>query len=399
MIKEKIIGMLVCIFILLLACSERDETDSLINREIMGKDKVNVSLSLSSLPEMEIEGNTDYRPMGTRAGSGNVRSKINNMYKCLVIKEIGDKWYVDTLLQPTLTNNSRFDNLKVTDDTRFNDLQLTLRPGHYRVLVVLNDQATKWNTALVPGAIVKGESDTVAHAYTYSYQLDPGFSNIGLRELGMEVFAGTAEFTVSKTTDLHSKLVIGDTKINLSRKVMMMRYLLKNIPSEIETFNFRETQYTVFATLKATQSDKPFCDGLDCWGDAYYNRQNPTRELKTCTCLGSYFQKAANGKEYMIFYGLPTITSPFVFSDDKIQVPYELTEIKITGQVDEPRYTYPAPIPSLTLHKNTIQPVVFRTTDKIKDPETYPNSEITLEHLEDESKQDLFDPYFECNHS
>lgn len=398
MIKEKIIGMLVCIFILLLACTERDETDSLINREIMGKDLVNVSLSLSSLPEMKIEGNTDYRPMGTRANSGNVRSIINNVYKCLVIKEIGDKWYVDTLMQPTLTD-SRIDKLKVTDDTRFNDLQLTLRPGHYRVLVVLNAQATKWNTALVPGAIVKGETDTVAHAYTYYYQLQPGFSNVGLRELGSEIFAGTAEFTVSKTTDLHSKPVIGDTKINLSRKVMMMRYLLKIIPSEKEGVNFRDTQYTVFATLKATQSDKPFCDGLNCWGDAYYNKPNPTRELKTCTCLGTYSKEAANGKRYMIFYGLPTISSPFVFSDDKIQVPYELTEIKITGQVDEPRYRYPAPISNLTLQNNTIQPVVFRTTDIIKDPEIYPNSEVTLEHLEDESKQDLFDPYFECNHS
>ena len=37
MIKEKIIGMLVCIFILLLACSEPDENDSLINRNIMEK--------------------------------------------------------------------------------------------------------------------------------------------------------------------------------------------------------------------------------------------------------------------------------------------------------------------------------------------------------------------------
>lgn len=88
MIKEKIIGILVCIFSLLLACSEPDENDSLINRNIMGKDKVNVSLSLS-LPEMQLEGNTDYRPMSSRA-TGNIRSIIANSYKCLVIKEIGD---------------------------------------------------------------------------------------------------------------------------------------------------------------------------------------------------------------------------------------------------------------------------------------------------------------------
>lgn len=171
MIKEKIIGMLVCIFILLLACSEPDENDSLINRNIMGKDKVNVSLSLS-LPEMQLEGNTDYRPMSSRA-AGNIRSIIANSYKCLVIKEIGDKWYVDTLTQRKLTTAGTYAQVSITDDTRFNDLQLTLRPGHYRVLVVLNPRSTVWNPNLIPGAIVKGAADTIAHAYTYSYQTDP----------------------------------------------------------------------------------------------------------------------------------------------------------------------------------------------------------------------------------
>lgn len=130
MIKEKIIGMLVCIFILLLACSEPDENDSLINRNIMGKDKVNVSLSLS-LPEMQLEGNTDYLPMSYgQQGISVLLLPIS--YKCLVIKEIGDKWYVDTLTQRKLTTAGTYAQVSITDDTRFNDLQLTLRPGHYR---------------------------------------------------------------------------------------------------------------------------------------------------------------------------------------------------------------------------------------------------------------------------
>lgn len=396
MIKEKIIGMLVCIFILLLACTERDETDSLINREIMGKDLVNVSLSLSSLPEMKIEGNTDYRPMGTRA-SGNVRSIINNMYKCLVIKEIESKWYVDTLLQPTLTNDSRFDKLKVTDDTRFNDLQLTLRPGHYRVLVVLNFQATKWNTALVPGAIVKGETDTVAHAYTYSFQEDDFYWNLGMRQVRYEVFAGTADFIVNKTSDLHSTPINGNTKVKLTRKVMQMRYLLKDEPSAKYNLNFSNTQYTVYATLKTNQADKFFCDGLDCWGDAYYNHQNPTTELQMCTCLDPNFWKATNGKGYQIISNHVTIYSPFVFTDNSTQVSYRLEDIRVTGQSGDFRFAYPNPIPGLTLKNNTIQPIVFRTTDLMEDIFAAPDTEVTLEYLEDESKQSLFDPYYECN--
>ena len=91
MIKEKFIGMLVSIFILLLACSEQNDNETIVNNAIMGKDKVNISLSLSSLPEVQIEGHTDYRPMSSRA-TGNVRSIISNSYKCLVIKEIGNKY-------------------------------------------------------------------------------------------------------------------------------------------------------------------------------------------------------------------------------------------------------------------------------------------------------------------
>lgn len=67
MIKEKFIGMLVSIFILLLACSEQNDNETIVNNAIMGKDKVNISLSLSSLPEVQIEGHTDYRPMSSRA--------------------------------------------------------------------------------------------------------------------------------------------------------------------------------------------------------------------------------------------------------------------------------------------------------------------------------------------
>mgnify|MGYP000036006581 FL=1 len=126
MIKEKFIGMLVSIFILLLACSEQNDNETIVNNAIMGKDKVNISLSLSSLPEVQIEGHTDYRPMSSRA-TGNVRSIISNSYKCLVIKEIGNKWYVDTLTQRTLTEGSKWNEIKVTDDTPFNDLQLTDR--------------------------------------------------------------------------------------------------------------------------------------------------------------------------------------------------------------------------------------------------------------------------------
>lgn len=400
--KEKIFGILAGICILLLACSEREDNDSPVNNSIMGKDRVTVNLSLSSLPEIHIDGNTDYRP-ASRAG-GNIRSLIANNYRCLVMKEIGAKWYVDTLTNRTLAEGSKGSNVKVTDDTKFKDLQLTLRPGHYRVLVVLNPQSGVWNKNLVPGAVVKGgDADTVAHAYTYSFQTDNHYANLGKRQVRYEIFAGTAEFTVEKTPDLHSNPVNGNTHITFNRKVMQMRFLLKDHVSVPNDFNFKDTQHTVYATLKATNPDIPFCDGLDCWGNAYYNHTTPTRELEICTDLDPEWRMAKTGTRYKIISGHVTIYSPFIFADDRKEVPYQLEKVKVAGQSGQGGfvYVYPPSIPDMVLTNNTIQPVVFQTTGEVDGEIVPPQLQVTLEYLKDESSKasfaDYFDAYYECN--
>lgn len=406
--KKKIFGILACICILLPACSEQEDNDSLIDGALAGKEQVTVRLKLSSIPEIQIDGNTDYRPTSTRADEGNVRALIANLYKCLVIKEIDNKWYVDTVIEPTLMNSSD-SKLKVTDDTKFKDLELTLRPGHYRVLAVLNPGAAKWNDNLVPGTVVKGEADTVAHAYTYKYQTNPLFSNLGRREIPYELFTGTADFRVEKTSDLHSLAVNGNTDIALTRKVMQLRFLLKDhdawvppVPPDTvsrKKYNFKDTQHTLKATLQATQPNKPFCDGLDCWGDAYYNHQTPTLELPICTDLHPDWRLANNNEQYKMISRNVTVYSPFVFADDTKTVPYQLEDIVFIGQSGGEGfvYVYPSPIGELELKNNSIQPVVFQTTGEADDKIVSPQTQVTLEYLADESAQKLFDAYYECN--
>lgn len=399
--KEKIFGILAGICILLLACSEREDNDSPVNSSIMGKDKVTVNLSLSSIPEIQIDGNTDYRP-ASRA-TGNIRSLIANNYRCLVMKEIGTKWYVDTLTNRTLTEGSKWSDVKVTDDTKFKDLQLTLRPAHYRVLVVLNPQSGIWNKDLVPGTVVKGEADTIAHAYTYSFQTDNHYANLGKRQVRYEIFAGTAEFTVEKTPDLHSPAVNGNTHITFTRKVMQMRFLLKDYLPAPDGINFKNTQHTVFATLKATDPNLPFCDGLDCWGNAYYNHTSSTKELEMCTDLDPDWRMAKTGNQYKIISNHVTIYSPFIFADELKEVPYQLEKIKVAGQSGggEPIYVYPSTIPDMVLTNNTIQPVVFQTTAEVDGEIASPQIQVTLEYLKEESSKasfaDYFDAYYECN--
>lgn len=394
MIKEKIIGMLVSIFILLLACSERDENDSLINSSIMGEDKVEVNLSLS-LPGMQIDGNTDYRPMSTRQTEENVLTIVSNSYKCVVLKEIGTTWYVDSIVDRQLTSAGKWAILNVTKDTQWNDLKLTLRPGRYHVLAVLNPGAVDWNKDLVPGMVVKNGTDTVPHAYKYYYEFG-GYPNYGKRYVGREIFAGTADFVVKKTPDLHSEPVNGNTHITFVRKVMRMRFLLKDEASPINNFNFKDTQYYLSYKLK-TGSDTPFCDGLDCWGNPYYNQQAPTTVLDLYTCLRDDWQESKIGTRYKMALARATVYSPFVFTDSLApQLPYMVDEIIIAGQSGDPLYPYPNPIPDLTLTNSTIQQFVFRLTDKVTEDSKY-QQYIALEYLKEESSRDLFDDNFECN--
>lgn len=402
MIKEKIIGMLVGIFILLLACSERDENESLINSGIMGTEKVDVSLSLS-LPELQIESNTDYRPMSTRAADDKVKAVIDNQYRCLVLKEIGGTWYVEAYIEPLLKEGEgKRSELLVTDNPVFDNLQLTLRPGHYQVLVILNSGFTTWNKNLVPGAVVKNQSDTVTHACTYRFQeKDAFYANRGERQLSKEVFSGTADFTVTKTHDLHSPVAIsGNTEIALTRRVAKLRFLLKDHPVEIvgsdRDYNFYNTEFTLYSTVKVTQEGEYFCDGLDCWGNAYYNRTNPTTQMRIIMSIKMDWQAADGGRYKMSVPRGTTIYSPFVFTDTAKVVHYQVEDILITGQAETPpiKHVYSGPITDLILRNDSVQPLVFQATDKVE--RTQEAHTVTLEYLQGESEKVLFPPYYEC---
>lgn len=411
MIKEKIIGMLVGIFILLLACSERDENESLINSGIMGTEKVNVSLSLS-LPELQIEGNTDYRPMSTRATDDKVKAVIENEYRCLVLKEIGGTWYVEASMQPLLKKGERWEVLKIMETPVFNNLQLTLRPGHYQVLAVLNPGSVTWNNNLVPGTIVKNGPDTITHAYTYWFQdVNDSHMNRGERQVSKEIFSGTAEFTIDKTSDVHSPVLIeGATKIAFTRKVAKLRFLLKDHPTGGEEvtdkgntvktdYNFTDTQYTIRSTIKVTQEGERFCDGLDCWGKAYYNRKKPTTQMRIIIDTNQYWQTTSDGRRYKMPLSNATIYSPFVLTDTTKIVSYQLRDMLITGQSQSPstQYVYSGPIAEFKLENNTIQPLVFQATNQVVYKKENNVIEVTLEFLKDESSEELFGAYYECN--
>lgn len=377
------------------ACSEQEEIESLMDSTGKAEETVDVTLGLSLSPEVYLNGNTDYQPMSTRAGEAaeepdKVLSIIQNIYKCLVLKEIGNQWYVDRLVNLKLTDQ-RKTKIGVTATTKFNDLHLTLQPGHYKILAVLNPETGTWNPGLVPGAIVKNEADTITHAYTYYFEMSYDYGNRGKRQIAYEIFSGTADFTVEKTSDLHTDPINGNRTISFTRRVMNIRYLLKDNGMQNST-NFISTPYTVYATLKATE-EANFCDGLDCWGKAYYNRQKPTRVLDMQTTLWTTWRTADNNSRYLMISRNATVYSPFVFTDDEQPVPYQM-EVIISGQSGNFSYIYRQPIEHLTLTNNTMQQIVFQATEDVDDTSYWPGI-VTLEHLESEDSMYLFDKYYE----
>ena len=370
------------------ACSEQEENESLINSAIKGEETVDVNIGLSLSPEVYLNGSTDYQPMSTRAGE-KVLAIFQNRYNCLVMKEINNTWYVDTLMKPFLTDAGIWDRVYYTANTKFKDLQLTLRPGHYKILAVLNPESGTWNPGLVPGAIVKNQEDSITHAYTYYFEPTSNFGNKGKRQVTSEIFAGTADFEVAKTNDLHSNPINGNIKIHFTRKVMNMRLLLKDNGNKDEnSTNFIKTSYKFVASLKATNSGI-FCDGLDCWGKAYYNRPKPTTELEICS-----WRIASNNSQYHMTAHNATVYSPYVYTDDEQPISYQIDSLHIAGQSGNYSYVYRQPIKNLTLINNTIQQVVFQATDEVA-PKPSSRGEVTLEHLESEDSMELFDDYYE----
>lgn len=389
--------MLSGICFLLSACSEQEDYENLINNAPKEKDLVEVNLRLSLQSEMKVEGNTDYHPMSTRADGdgvgGKIKALIDKEYNCLVMKEINNVWYVDTLVKPTLSDESS-DPIQVMDDSKFKNLQLTLRPGHYRILAVLNPDGTKWNGDLKPGTVVKGKGDTVACAYTYKYikknRYNPNSPLV--RFANKEIFVGTAEFTVKKTEDLHSVSISGDTGILFTRRVMQMRFLLKNHPVS-ESIYFHNATHFIDATISTLDC---FCDGLDCWGDAYYNHQTPTKKMELYTNTDAPWRTAKNKEQYKMISSHVTTYSPFVFTDPQKVVSYQMEDIWIYGQSDPDQvYAYLDPIQSLELRNDTIQQLVFQLTDKTSSGND--DWHRILDYLKNECEMDLFDNNYECN--
>lgn len=394
---KNIIG-LVCLGVLLAACEQEE-----IGNYPPSAQPHHVSIPLSVASGLSLEEHSDYVPMSTKAGD-QTEAEIDNFCQCLVLKEIDSKWYVDTFLLQSRLNKalSLFVRQKVKTSGEIGTLDLILSPGHYRILVAVNTPSNSWNPALVTGYKVKEEGNSnipVPYAFTYTTDTDPDRPNYGFRSLYREIFAGTYEFTVSKTGDLHSLPSNGNQSMSLNRKVSRFRILLKNTVSPKENFPFITTEHFAHLTFETT-GDTPFCSGIDCWGDAYYDQANPLETFEMYISTSSRWRVATNGSEYqMVTPSNSTYGAVFLYTDEKKTegVPFRIRPFRITGQTGNFTYYYDKNIDGHILYPNSIDGIVLQTTDEYKKIPGVYSPEVRVEVIPEENAATLFDCFYEVN--
>ncbi len=368
-------------------------------------DKVPVTFSMQMAG---LETGTEIVPMGvsTRAAD-TVYTKISPFYTCILLKKADTRWIVDTVINNKLTSEG-YNGIEIKKNNKtIGELRLELRPGTYHMTLYFNLNDSKWNPDLKPGTVVKDDAGTVPVPYAcqYSYQTNMSFYgyNYGRRTLYREPFIGTSDFTVEKTSDLHTGSPNMRLTVSLRRKATRFRFLLKDQPSPEKSLTFdMNTEHTIKATLIAVPGQK-FPEGIDVWGDAYYLTP-PTTELPICVCQNKALP-GTNGSSYIFTTHNAHVYSPYLFSDDNVPegVTCKVDLEIISEQQGDPCYSFDetsGPLPIMTLKPNATGGVVFVVSDPMV-PSSTSSGQLNKTVRVAEPEEDpatLFDQYEEWNH-
>ncbi|MCP9612185.1 hypothetical protein [Coprobacter tertius] len=352
-----------------------------------------------------IQYETDLRPMRTKNVEEDVvTTRLQNSFRGILLKKLNNCWYLDTIVTAELDPaQSKWNTLYITGVNQIvGKWNVDLRPGEYRLIAVLNPESVKWNPDIYEGMLVKDIShpgDTIPYAFNYKRSID--YSNYGERELNREIFTGVKEFSVTKTGDLHSTSD-NSLKIDFFRKVMKFRLMLKDYipPTAGEDVKFNTTEHYFKTTLR-TLDQKGFCEGMNCWGDAFYPKLNPVMKIKFSTTAIGRWYTVKNGDRYFIIRPDNShIPNMFFLTGAEADgtMDFYLTDIKINTYSGGIIYVYDGTIRGLRILPNGISGVVFRPADipEIFNEE-YPYGKGMLEYLPEEDPAVILDDFCEWN--
>ena len=231
------------------------------------EDVVKVAFSMDMgrfLTDIEIEPMTRAGELPEDPNDGNYVLRVRKNFNMYLLKKVEGDWYVDRVKEiplfeyckkieyksgevyiPVFEPTGSPDEIKanetmsyrLTPDQLKAGFEMELTPGDYLMTIVINPTMAKPATARDASFQHGVKIDPLNPPYVIEYSTPGGswwHSVGGARTLsvGAEIFVGTAEFVVAKSTDLGEKEPELPIDVELSRMTGKMRFLLKDTQVE-----------------------------------------------------------------------------------------------------------------------------------------------------------------------
>jgi hypothetical protein len=360
---------------------------------------VKISLSLEDLIDNEI----GYIPM--KAGTEDeVKLKISNLYRIIIMKKIGDKIIIDSLATGVADNSLReWDAASFKEGDNLSDLSLILTPGEYYLSIFTGFNRLTWNSHIKKGGVVAEGSLDGTHLYACTYGIgSSSYSNMGVKYISEEIFTGTTHFIVNKTEDLHSNPdpALDNIKITLKRNVTKYRIVLHDYEgvNRNDSFESNYSEPIIRGNMTALNGTK-FVDGLDIWGNPWYDQNSPTTEMEYCTETKGSLISFGNEKYYFSTHGT-RVHAPYFFSKEGDDVEVRFSNLRVYFGSNSRYYRYYESIDATLIHSN-VDGIIFMPGNETDDTDWPPVTTMELEmdasNTKPKNPLELFNSYAEFN--
>lgn len=339
------------------ACSEDDTTH--IN-PVTGDENVTVTFGLSM---KNIAYSTEYVPM--RADGEETLVLTSNSYRAILLKKFDTYWVVDSLLSLPLTDEPSA-NIHLSESMPLKPFSLTLRPGEYHLTIITNPGYVAWAPEIFEGSIIDLFDEQNPPMLCGYMTGRPSYPTDGRYYLGAEIFSGHTSFTVEKQEDLHGQAPADLETIDLKRRVGRFRVALHNDPSAGER-NFAQTGMAEQIAAEMVATNDVFCNGLDYFGNPYYDPQNPITEMVYCGMTKKIPVEANNSESYFIPSTSARTFAVHFFTQSGRDVEFTMSDIESTIRSGDPYHIYLGDIPGLKIQDNTLNGIIFKPGPLVDD--------------------------------
>jgi len=355
---KQLVYIFTAIFLVLTACSE-DENVSL-RTETDNDEKVEVAFGLSV--ENTLHYGTEYVPM--KAAGDETIVRTDNLYRAILFKKFDGYWIIDSLLSLPLTDAASYARLNLTQSIPLKPISLVLRPGDYHLTVITNPNYVNWPSYIYEGSILQIDESNPQQLCGYmtgteSYPVNERYY------LGAEIFSGHTSFTVKKQEDLHGQAPAPLQMIELIRRVGRFRIVLQNDPSAGDR-NFGMGYLGEQVVSEMAADNDVFCNGLDLWGNPYYDAAQPIRQMMYCSMSPRSPYPSTNGEAYFLPSSNSRTFAVHFFTQPGRDIEFTMSQIESTVRSGDPYHIYIGEIPGLKIQDNKINGIVFKPGPRVQ---------------------------------